>query len=136
MLKKLIMLELNNQRDNSLHIVEMPLKIRYKDIFISKAFYIRFRNMNIIVDVEDEDYDDAEMNTRRKNVIHPFRIFTALQVYKSDSVRMTCIPNQSIVRALENSFYQAFRYLLPTNKRCLIAVDVSDSMSSPVIGMG
>ena len=129
------MLELNNQRDNSLHIVEMPLKNRFKDIFISKAFYIRCRNMNIIVDVEDEDYDDAEMNTRRKNVIHPFRIFTALQVYKSDTVRMACIPNQSIVRALENAFYQAFQYLLPTNKKCLIAVDVSDSMSSPVIGM-
>ena len=79
--------------------------------------------------------DDDDIITRRRNVIHPFRIFTALQEYRRGSSSLTCIPNPRIVRELENAFYQAFQYLEPTNKKCLVAVDVSNAMSSPVVGM-
>ena len=96
--------------------------------------------MNTVVEQPvEEDDDDDEIITRKQNIIHPFRIFTALQVYKSSGEtgrgRVTCIPNPNIERALESAFYRAFQYLVPTNKRCLIAVDVSATMALPVLGM-
>lgn len=96
--------------------------------------------MNAVVEeAMEEDDEDEELVTRRKNVIHPFRVFITLQMYRSGGQRgrgrVSCSPNPSIVRALENAFYKAFKYLQPTNKKCLIAVDVSAFMAQEVLGV-
>ena len=88
---------------------------------------------------DDDDYDDDEEEgfTRRNNIIHPFRIFVALQNYqaggRSGRGRLTWIPSTTIILALQNAFDRAIKCSEPINKKCLIAVDVSFSMEQPVL---
>ncbi|KAK2166109.1 hypothetical protein NP493_1339g00021 [Ridgeia piscesae] len=63
--------------------------------------------------------------------IHPFTILEALFTYrrgKGDRGRLTWSPNEAIVKALDDAFYLTFSLTEPTNKRYLVAVDVSSSM--------
>jgi len=67
----------------------------------------------------------------RKSRVHPIQILSALVVYGSGhGVRgaLTWSPNQEIVAALEEAFYTSFESVEPTNKRTLLALDVSGSM--------
>lgn len=64
--------------------------------------------------------------------IHPMAILIALKQYgagrgmKGD---LTWTPVQKIVDALDDAFYESFKYVEPTGKDMLVAVDVSGSMS-------
>ncbi|XP_053381663.1 RNA-binding protein RO60-like [Mercenaria mercenaria] len=74
---------------------------------------------------------------RRNNILHPFSILLALDTYKKgrgDIGSLSWIPNQKIVQALDRAFYQAFETVAPTGKKFYLAVDVSASMSQPVLG--
>lgn len=68
----------------------------------------------------------------RKARVHPIAILSALRVYaqghgmRSDA---TWKPVQSVVDALDAAFYTAFKFIEPTGKRFLLALDVSGSMS-------
>lgn len=64
--------------------------------------------------------------------VHPFSILLALKQYQAgqgDKGKLTWQPNQAIVSALDEAFYIAFKTVEPTNKRYLLAIDVSGSMS-------
>lgn len=64
--------------------------------------------------------------------VHPFAILLALKQYQAgqgDKGKLTWTPNQAIVTALDEAFYLAFKAVTPTNKRYLLAIDVSGSMS-------
>jgi 60 kDa SS-A/Ro ribonucleoprotein len=64
--------------------------------------------------------------------IHPMQILIALSVYsqgKGIKGKLTWTPVQEITDALDQAFYQAFETVEPTNKKHLLAVDVSGSMS-------
>jgi 60 kDa SS-A/Ro ribonucleoprotein len=64
--------------------------------------------------------------------IHPVNVLKALVTYSSgQSVRGSThwTPNQDIVDALNSAFYKSFKYIEPTNKRYLLALDVSASMT-------
>ena len=67
----------------------------------------------------------------KKARIHSFNILEALRTYrrgKGDRGRLTWSPNEAIVKALDDAFYLTFTLIEPTNKRYLVAVDVSSPM--------
>ncbi|XP_067657624.1 RNA-binding protein RO60-like [Haliotis asinina] len=69
--------------------------------------------------------------------IHPFNVLVALKTYsagRGEKGKLTWIPTKRIKKALDDAFYLSFKFVLPTNKRYLLAVDVSGSMGCPVMG--
>lgn len=64
--------------------------------------------------------------------IHPLKLIVGMLTYSKghgDKGSLTWTPNQKIVDALNDAYYQSFKYVSPTNKRFLIALDVSASMT-------
>lgn len=79
----------------------------------------------------------TDENELQKARIHPFNVLVALAVYRSGaSVRGSRAwqPIGQIVDALDEAFYKSFKYVTPSGKRTLIGLDVSGSMSSPLMG--
>jgi len=72
----------------------------------------------------------------RKARVHPVSILLALSTYKQgrgDKGSLTWTPVSQIIDALDEAFYSAFKAVEPTNKRHLLALDVSGSMGGSVI---
>lgn len=62
--------------------------------------------------------------------LHPIKVLTALKTYESGSgMKSTWTPVGKVVDALDEAFYHAFGTVTPTNKRMMLALDVSGSMS-------
>ncbi|XP_062991063.1 RNA-binding protein RO60 [Elgaria multicarinata webbii] len=73
----------------------------------------------------------------KKARIHPFHILVALETYKGERSyrgKLHWQPDKDILEALDASFYKTFKTVEPTEKRFLLAVDVSDSMFQKVLG--
>ncbi|KAJ7332368.1 hypothetical protein JRQ81_014548 [Phrynocephalus forsythii] len=73
----------------------------------------------------------------KKARIHPFHILVALETYKGERSYQRKVrwqPDKDILEALDASFYKSFKTVEPTEKRFLLAVDVSDSMFQKVLG--
>jgi hypothetical protein len=51
-----------------------------------------------------------------------------------DRSNLSWTPNRRIVQALDDAFHKAFQTIQPSGKKFYLAVDVSDSMSQPVLG--
>ncbi|XP_074655548.1 RNA-binding protein Ro60-like [Tubulanus polymorphus] len=73
--------------------------------------------------------DDDKIKEAR---IHPFNVLNALLTYRSckgakGSLKWQACPE--IEQALDDMFYKAFKFVEPTGKRFLLAVDVSGSMT-------
>ncbi|KAJ3417025.1 60 kDa SS-A/Ro ribonucleoprotein [Chytridiales sp. JEL 0842] len=69
--------------------------------------------------------------------IHPFNVLVALNQYKQgrgNKGSLQWTPVSQIQDALNTAFYTSFKSVTPTNKRYLIALDVSGSMCAPVLG--
>ncbi|KAI6661891.1 60 kDa SS-A/Ro ribonucleoprotein-like [Oopsacas minuta] len=69
--------------------------------------------------------------------IHPFNLLLALKVYKAgkgDKGSLSWTPVPAIVSALDAAFYLSFKFVEPTGKKFLLALDVSGSMTSPILG--
>jgi len=69
--------------------------------------------------------------------VHPLQILAALLTYRGGGgVRghNRWMPASSIVDALDRAFYLSFENVVPTNKRILMAIDVSESMWSDEVG--
>ncbi|KAL8558455.1 hypothetical protein ACOMHN_052272 [Nucella lapillus] len=67
----------------------------------------------------------------RMSKVHPYSILVAWYTYSqgwSHKGKLTWEPVPEVVDALEQAFYASFGNVQPTNKRILIAVDVSQSM--------
>lgn len=65
--------------------------------------------------------------------IHPLNLYVAQRTYQEGrGIRgsLTWTPEQRIVTALEEAFYASFGLVEPTNKRVMIGLDVSGSMTS------
>lgn len=91
-----------------------------------------------MMEVDGEPVEgQIETKGKRRNFLHPFKILLALITYKTghgDKGGLKWAPNQKIVTALNEAFYQAFDAVAPTGKKFYLAVDVSGSMSQPVLG--
>lgn len=73
----------------------------------------------------------------RKARIHPINALVALRTYSRGQSMMgenTWSPKRQIVDALDSAFYRTFGTFEPSNKRHLLALDVSGSMGSPAQG--
>ncbi len=69
----------------------------------------------------------------QKARVHPLAILQAMRTYASGKGvkgSNTWKPNRRIVDALDAAFYASFKYVQPTGKRLLFAVDVSGSMTN------
>ena len=69
--------------------------------------------------------------------IHPIKVLIASKVYTNgcgDSGSLTWTPNAYIGVALTDLFRISYGAVTPTGKRIMLGVDVSGSMSSPVLG--
>jgi 60 kDa SS-A/Ro ribonucleoprotein len=71
--------------------------------------------------------------------IHPLSVLNAMHVYKQGQGfrgSLSWDPSQRIVDALDDAFHATFKYVEPSNKRTLLALDVSGSMGfSNISGM-
>jgi 60 kDa SS-A/Ro ribonucleoprotein len=82
-----------------------------------------------------EKLTDADALRRAR--VHPFAVLLASMIYNSGrGLRgsKTWTPISAITAALEEAYDLAFASVQPTNKRILIAIDVSGSMSAPCMG--
>jgi len=69
--------------------------------------------------------------------IHPIKVLVASKVYKNgcgDSGSLTWTPNIYITVALTDLFRLSYGAVTPTGKRIMLGIDVSGSMSTPVLG--
>jgi 60 kDa SS-A/Ro ribonucleoprotein len=72
----------------------------------------------------------------RRARLHPFQVLLALKIYAQghgDRGKLSWTPVPQIVDALDSAFYLAFKTVVPTGKRILVGLDVSGSMSSPMM---
>jgi 60 kDa SS-A/Ro ribonucleoprotein len=68
----------------------------------------------------------------RKTHVHPLQFLISVKMYNQghgDLGKLSWVPNNHISRALSSAFYQSFKSVKPTNKRFLLALDVSGSMT-------
>jgi 60 kDa SS-A/Ro ribonucleoprotein len=73
----------------------------------------------------------------RKSRLHPFSIMLAMAIHGAGhGVRGSGAwdPSRAVLDALDGAFYRAFANVKPSGKRVLIALDVSGSMGSPIMG--
>ena len=73
----------------------------------------------------------------KKSRVHPMQVLVATKIYgqgHGDKGNLRWTPVPSIMTALDEAFYAAFPNVEPCGKPLLIALDVSGSMSSPMMG--
>jgi 60 kDa SS-A/Ro ribonucleoprotein len=73
----------------------------------------------------------TDASALQKARVHPIALLNALRTYSSgESLRgdSRWNPIQEIVDALEEAFYGSFKFIEPTGKRMMLAIDVSGSM--------
>lgn len=71
----------------------------------------------------------------RRGRVHPVSLLIAQKMYSlGKGERSTWIPQPAIVDALDKAFYASYATVEPTNKRIMLALDVSGSMGSPIPG--
>lgn len=83
-----------------------------------------------------DQLQDAQRLKRSR--VHPINVLVAQRTYTSGrSVRgeATWTPDSRISDALDAAFYNAYGAVEPSNRRILLALDVSGSMGSPVSGL-
>jgi 60 kDa SS-A/Ro ribonucleoprotein len=77
-----------------------------------------------------ERLTDAEQLKNAR--VHPLALLSAMRVYQQghgEKGSLTWEPAREIVDALDEAFYLTFQAIEPTNKRWLLALDVSGSMT-------
>ena len=95
---------------------------------LSKNGLLIDQNFDTIKFIKDKITNKEELHKSR---IHPINILTAMRTYQSGHGLKgsgTWSPVQKIVDALDDAFYMAFENIEPSNKRHLLALDVSGSM--------
>jgi 60 kDa SS-A/Ro ribonucleoprotein len=79
----------------------------------------------------------ADREYIRKSRLHPLAVLVAARTYGSghgDKGKLTWQPVSRINDVLDAAFYMAFDNVEPTNKRIMLALDVSGSMTSTISG--
>lgn len=71
----------------------------------------------------------------QKARIHPYGVLLALTTYAAGQGfrgKGDWVPVPTVVDALDDAFYAAFKFIEPTGKRLYLGIDVSGSMSGPI----
>ena len=76
----------------------------------------------------------VDMERLRLARVHPVNVLIAQRTYANgEGAGSTWAPTTAIVDALDMAFYNAFGVVKPSNKRHMLALDVSGSMGSKII---
>lgn len=93
-----------------------------------------------VFDTEDRLRDTfnrlSDENEVRKARLHPFNILNALATYRSGRGfrgSNSWSYHDQLVKALDNAFYGSFTTIEPSNKRILLAMDISGSMDGNML---
>ncbi len=84
----------------------------------------------VVARLGDKDYI-------KKSRVHPLAVLVAMKIYAQghgEKGKLTWTPVRQVVDALDAAFYLAFGNVEPTGKRLQLALDVSGSMTSPLMG--
>ena len=76
----------------------------------------------------------GDIEAIKKDRLHPMAVLVAQKIYaqgKGDKGSLVWTPDQSIVGALEDTFYAGFQAVEPSGKNHYLALDVSASMTWP-----
>lgn len=68
--------------------------------------------------------------------VHPFNVLLALRTYqsgRSDRGKTTWTPSRPIVDALDAAFYAAYGAVTPTDRRLMLSLDVSGTMTTQIM---
>ena len=91
--------------------------------------------------VEDKYKEIAARFSNQEEVlkarIHPIKVLIASKVYKNghgDLGSLSWTPNMFVLVAMTQLYKLSYGTITPTGKRMMVALDVSGSMSSPVLG--
>jgi 60 kDa SS-A/Ro ribonucleoprotein len=109
-------------------LAEMPLTAMLRNLATMTRVGLLTHGSAAAEKVIAELTDEARLKKAR---VHPLNVLVALKTYEAgQSARGsgTWTPEKSVVDALDRAFYLAFRAVEPTNKRWLLALDVSGSM--------
>ncbi len=71
----------------------------------------------------------------KKARLHPVNILIAMSTYRNghgEKGKLTWTPHPKVLAALEGAFYKSFKYVAPTGKRILHAIDCSGSMTAAI----
>ena len=110
------------------------------------AMFRSLGKMSAIGMLEPDSQNVATVTTRLGDIvalenakIHPFNVLLALLTYKrgqGGEGNLIWSPNEAILKALDDAFYQTFKFLQPSNKKkFLLALDESAAMfRGPVNG--
>lgn len=101
----------------------------------SMTSYGALKPMSEGVSVVIDRLRDAEVI--KKSRVHPFQILLALATYRNGrgfKGSLSWTPVGQIVDALDDAFYLAFDNVVPTGKRTMIALDISGSMGTALMG--
>jgi len=119
--------ELKNERDVwEAGLNTMPLTALIRNLGKMSSINV-FDNSNISSVVEKLTNQEYILKSR----VHPMTILNALMTYKQGHGQkgsLTWRAHKDILYALDKAFYLAFGNVTPTNKKMLLALDVSGSM--------
>ena len=74
----------------------------------------------------------SNQDTLQKYRLHPLKILVGMRQYAKgcgDKGSLTWQPLSSIVKILDDAFYKAFQYVIPSYERYMLSLDVSGSMT-------
>lgn len=74
----------------------------------------------------------SDTTVLQKYRLHPLRILVGMRQYakgNGDKGSLTWQPLQSIVKILDDAFYEAFQYVIPSYEKYMLSLDISGSMA-------
>ncbi|MEO8285543.1 MAG: TROVE domain-containing protein [Chloroflexota bacterium] len=114
-------------------LAEMPLEAMTRNLAKMTTVGLLAPNSTAVRKVVSELGNPERI---RKARLHPIKVLAALKTYAQghgERGKLKWTPVPRIIDALNDAFYTAFGNVVPTNKRWLLALDVSGSMDGSMI---
>lgn len=111
----------------------MPLTAMLRNLATMTRVGLLAHGSDAVKAVVDQLTDASRLKKAR---VHPLSLLVALKTYeggKSARGKGEWVPLKAVVNALDDAFYLAFQAVEPTNKRWMLALDVSGSMGSGTV---
>lgn len=109
---------------------EMPYRALIRNLNrLTNAGVVAQRKHEVVGRLQDPD-------VIRKSGVHPFNVLLAWATYaqgKGFKGSLTWDPEKGVTSALESAFYKSLKCLPPSGKKYLLALDISGSMTSPIM---
>jgi 60 kDa SS-A/Ro ribonucleoprotein len=112
---------------------EMPMEAMTRNLAKMTTLGLLSPNSEAVRKVVAELRDPARIKKAR---LHPIKVLAALKTYAQghgERGKLRWSPVHMIIDALNDAFYASFGNVVPTNKRWLLALDVSGSMDGNMI---